>query len=89
MIAASAGPATHEHDHDAGEVRPSNVPRVHLQPKTSVAPDTAVRTSDCNRCAGDGTQRARTPNAANSVAATMAANTADSDPRAVGADRPR
>ena len=58
----------------------SNDPRVHPQPKTSVAPETAVRTSHCTRCAGEGTHSARTPNAANIVAATMAKVPADSDP---------
>ena len=78
MIVASAGPATMNTITMPGKSA-SNDPRVHPQPKTSVAPDTAVSTSHCSRCAGDGTQSARTPNAANSVAATMANVPADSD----------
>ncbi len=51
MIAASAGPATMNTITMPGKSA-SNDPRVHPQPKTSVAPDTAVSTSHCRRCAG-------------------------------------
>ena len=87
MVAASIGPATMNTITIPGKSS-SNDPRVHPQPNTSVAPDTAVRTSHCTRCAGDGTQSASTPNAANSVAATMANVPAESDAVAVGAHRP-
>ena len=87
MVAANIGPATMNTMTIPGKSA-SNDPRVHPQPKTSVAPDTAVSTSHCTRCAGDGTQSASTPNAANIVAATMANVPADSDAGAVGAHRP-
>ena len=53
--------------------------RVHSQPKTTVAAETAVRISHCTVCARDGTQSVSTPNAEKSAAATIANAPAEID----------
>jgi hypothetical protein len=49
-----------------------NESRVQSQPKTTVAPATAVRTIHCTTCAGDGIQSVRTPNPTRNVVDTTA-----------------
>ncbi len=78
MAAASTGPATRKTTTIPGN--PTwNAPRVHSQPKTTMAAETIVKTSHWTMCAGDGIQSVRTPNATKSVADTIANVPADSD----------
>jgi hypothetical protein len=78
VAAASTGPATMKTITIPGN--PTwNAPRVHCQPKTTTAAETAEKTSHWRMCAGEGIQSVRTPNATKSVADTIANVPADSD----------